>query len=95
MILASLDEDPKKIFSMIKAEISSLKKSSKFIDYYESGNFATKIDQLRMHITRNLLPRFPNHAVDLLTAFLDLHPRTLNRVDDSNYLFRRYDRASI
>lgn len=84
VILASLDEDPKKIVSMIKAEIASLKKSSRFIDYYESSDFATKIDQLRMHITRDLLPRFPNHAVDLLTAFLDLHPKTLNRVDDSN-----------
>ncbi len=69
---------------MIKAEIASLKKSSRFIDYYESDDFATKIDQLRMHIARDLLPRFPNHAVDLLTAFLDLHPKTLNRVDDSN-----------
>lgn len=57
MILASLDEDPKKIVSMIKAEISSLKKSSRFIDYYESGDFATKIDQLRMHITRDNLNR--------------------------------------
>ncbi|WP_341787256.1 DUF6880 family protein [Rickettsia endosymbiont of Cantharis rufa] len=37
-----------------------------------------------MHIARDLLPRFPNHAVDLLTAFLDLHPKTLNIVDDSN-----------
>ena len=70
---------------MIKAEIASLKKSSRFIDYYESDDFPTKIDQLRIiRITRDLLPRFPNHAVDLLTAFLDLHPKTLNRVDDSN-----------
>lgn len=84
MILASLDEDPKKIVSMIKTEIASLKKSSRFIDYYESGDLATKLDQLRMHITRDLLPRFPNQAVDSLTSFLDLHPKTLNRVDDSN-----------
>lgn len=81
---AGLSEDPKKIISMLKKEISALKRSKKFVDYYESGDFADRLDQLRLGIVSDLMQKSPAHAMELMLEFLDLHDNTLNRVDDSN-----------
>jgi hypothetical protein len=84
VIFAGLDEDPKKIISIIKKEISALKKSTKFVDYYESDNLAERINQLRINIANDLLLKSPNHARELMLEFFNLHKATLNRCDDSN-----------
>ena len=81
---AGLSEDPKKIISMLKKEISALKRSKKFVDYYESKDFADRLNQLRLGIAGDLTQKSPPHALELILEFLDLHDSTLNRVDDSN-----------
>ncbi|WP_341763547.1 DUF6880 family protein [Candidatus Tisiphia endosymbiont of Beris chalybata] len=84
IIFAGFDSDPKKIISMIKKEIASLKRSSRFVDYYESDALADQVNQVRIHIMEDLLPKSPDQAIELLLNFLDIHQNTLNRVDDSN-----------
>ena len=84
IVFAGLDEDPQKIISILKKEISSLKKSTKFIDYDAADEFADRLNQLRSSIVSDLLPKSPTEALSLMIAFLDLHETTLSRVDDSN-----------
>ena len=84
IIFAALDEDPKKIVSMIKKEIASLKRSSKFVDYYESDSLANRLNDLRLSIINDLNAKSPKIAFEMILDFLDLHKNTLDRVDDSN-----------
>jgi hypothetical protein len=84
IILAGTTGDSKRIISMIKKEISALKKSTRFIDYYESNHFADCLDKLRLHIMNDLMSASPIHAAELMTNFINLHESILNRVDDSN-----------
>lgn len=83
-IVAGLDDDPKKLISALKKEIAGLKRSTKFIDYYESTKFADNLDHLRQRISEDLMLKSASDAATLMLSFLDLHKNTLNRVDDSN-----------
>lgn len=84
IIFAGLDEDPKKIVNMIKKEISSLARSTRFIDYYESDSLADRLNELRLRIVNDLNAKSPKIAFEVMLNFLDLHKNTLERVDDSN-----------
>jgi hypothetical protein len=84
IIFAGLEEDPKKITSMIRKEIAAYKRSTKFVDYYESGAFADRLDALRLLIVHDLSAKSPQIAFEVSLEFLDLHKKTLDRVDDSN-----------
>ena len=84
IIFAGLDDDPKKIRSIIQKEISALKRSTKFIDYYEAEALSDRLNQLRLRIANDLNAKSPALAFELMLAFLDLHENTLNRADDSN-----------
>lgn len=84
IIFAGLDDDTKKIVSMIKKEIASLKRSSKFVDYYESDSLADRLNDLRLRIAGDLNAKSPKIAFEMMLDFLDLHTNTLERVDDSN-----------
>jgi hypothetical protein len=67
IIFAGLDEDPKKIVSMIKKEITSLKRSLKFVDYYESDSLADRLNDLRLRIVNDLNAR-ACHQISQITA---------------------------
>ena len=84
IIFAGLDDDPKKIVSMIKKEITSLKRSSKFVDYYESDSLADRLNNLRLRIVNDFNAKSPKIAFEMMLDFLDMHKNTLERVDDSN-----------
>jgi len=84
IIFAGLDADPKKIGSIIQKEISALKRSTKFIDYYEAEALSDRLNQLRLRIANDLNTKSPELGFELMLAFLDLHENTLNRADDSN-----------
>jgi hypothetical protein len=82
IIFAGLDEDPKKITSMIKKEIVLLKKPTKFLDYHELGPLADRLDRLRLIIINDLHAKSPKIAFEVMLAFLDLHENILDRVND-------------
>lgn len=84
IMFAGLDEDPKKIVSLITKEISSLKRSTRYIDYYESTALADRLNQLRLRIIDDVCSKSPKHALELMLEFLDLHEKMFDRVDDSN-----------
>ena len=69
---------------MIKKEITSLKRSSKFVDYYESDSLADRLNNLRLRIVNDFNAKSPKIAFEMMLDFLDMHKNTLERVDDSN-----------
>jgi hypothetical protein len=84
IIFAGLDETPKKIINIIKQEITSLKKCSKFLNYCETDSLADRLYELRLRIVDDLKTKSPQIAFEIMLDFLDLHKNTLERVDDSN-----------
>jgi Family of unknown function (DUF6880) len=83
-VFAGLEANPKKLIAFIKKELTALKKSTRFIDYYAAGEFCHRLELLRSQIADELGQKSPNDAFELMLTFLDLHEAMLNRVDDSN-----------
>lgn len=81
---AGLNESPKKLISAIKKEISSLKRSKEFVDYYGSDSLARRLDQIRISIAEDLKKKSSEDAIKLMQDFLNLHSNTIERCDDSN-----------
>ncbi|MDP3936182.1 MAG: hypothetical protein Q8Q56_04265, partial [Alphaproteobacteria bacterium] len=79
IMFAGLDEDPKMIVSLIKKEIASLKRSTRYVDYYESTALADRLNQLRLRIIDDVSAKSPKHALELMWEFLDLHEKTFDR----------------
>jgi len=84
IIFAGLEENSKKLISAIKHEISSLKRSTGFVDYYGSDVLADRLDQLRLRIMEDLTEKSLEDALKLMRNFLNLHAKTIERCDDSN-----------
>lgn len=84
IIFAGLNENPKTLISAIKREISSLKRSTGFVDYYGSDALADRLTQLRIRIREDLAERSLEDALKLTHDFLNLHVKTIERCDDSN-----------
>jgi len=79
-ILIDLD----KSVSGVKKIIATLKRSSRFISYYESAGLVYHLGDLSLVIANDLKEKSPEQAFDLMLDFLDLHKKTIERVDDSD-----------
>jgi len=54
------------------------------VDYYETDSLTDRLDNLRLRIINELNIKSSRIAFEVMLEFLDLHEKTLNRVDDSN-----------
>ena len=84
LLFAGLHADDIELVATIKKELSSLKRSSSYVDYYESGSLANRIDELRLSIVGDLRKKSPEKAMDMMIKLLDESNHTLERSDDSN-----------
>ena len=66
----------------IKARIAGLKRGQRFIDYYESGEYACKLESLLHEIEVPSID--PQQSLKLVAAFLETDNAVLGRADDSN-----------
>jgi hypothetical protein len=76
----SIDE----IIKPLKAEIQSVARSKRFIDWQESGSFSASLGHILYEVERNILPHHPQQAIKILDSFLALGERVMIRCDDSN-----------
>ncbi|MDR3180006.1 MAG: hypothetical protein LBT70_03855 [Holosporaceae bacterium] len=76
-------ENIKDMVSAIKKEISSLKRSRHFIDYYEARDFSPCLDDIRDSIL-NLSKKHPKEAFVLMKNFMESHESVMDRCDDSD-----------
>jgi hypothetical protein len=83
VLIAVNSDNAKEAVSVIKKEISSIKRSSKFIDYYASRDFSLKLGNMRDSIL-NLSAKHPKEAFGLMKSFMESHESVLNRCDDSD-----------
>ncbi|MDR3285713.1 MAG: hypothetical protein LBS83_03450 [Holosporales bacterium] len=83
ILVAGINDDPKEIISIIKKQISSINRSSCFIDYYDSIELGKNLKQIRLRIVNDIFPKSQKDAFTLMLAFLDIHEKLLDRSDDS------------
>lgn len=80
---ALLAGDPLALTKHMKKRIQSINRGRRFIDYRESSAFSRELDQVVAEIAM-LLPKDPKATFTLTDAFMNTHPKVLNRCDDSN-----------
>lgn len=88
IVFAGLESSPKKIISMIKKEISSLKRSSRFLEMHEAQILSERLNNLRLRIANDLKARDADVAFKMMLDFLDLHEKTLERLYDKDNIIR-------
>ncbi|TQV81169.1 hypothetical protein FKG94_08660 [Exilibacterium tricleocarpae] len=81
--LAIAQSDPKQLSKTLKRQIQSIKRSRRFIDWREAGEFTQGLYQLVTCIEQDLLPQDAQSAGDLLELMLQLDGHLCERMDDS------------
>ncbi len=79
-----LKNDTSALIKTLKKEIKSLGRSSYFYSYYQAGELAHNVYQLKSEIEDNVLPDFPDQAFQLVNDLLETAENSLNRCDDSD-----------
>lgn len=72
------------LFRVIESQLQEIAKDTTFIDYYESGNYAARLQCLLMNIDTLLREQEPEHALQATENFIWLHESVLERADDSS-----------
>ncbi len=92
-LLAVLDPSPQKLVSLLRKEISFLKRSSHFVEHDEITELTEQLEFVREHIVLHLAPKDPEEALQLIQSLLNLGTPTLDRIlanyDDLVRLFRQ------
>lgn len=83
VIFAGLSEKPNQLMRLIKREISALKRSTRFVHYYETQKLSDRLNEIRLNIRNRLFPKCAKSAFEAIELFMELDERTFNRTDDS------------
>lgn len=78
-----LQSDKPKLIKKLTTTLKGLKRRRKFIDYWESSEFATELYHLASDIM-SLYPEQPSKCLELIELFIESTNTSLERCDDSN-----------
>lgn len=83
-VVAVCASDDKQLIKLIDKEINAVKKSKKFLDYYEVHSLAKKLDLILTMIKDKLLKKNLEASIKCLQTLLETTVQSMDRVDDSN-----------
>lgn len=78
-----LQSDKPKLIKKLTTALKGLKRRRKFVDYWESSEFATELHHLASDIM-TLYPEQPSECLELIELLIDTTNKSLERCDDSN-----------
>ncbi|WP_201558286.1 DUF6880 family protein [Psychrobacter sp. 72-O-c] len=78
-----LQSDKPKLIKKLTTTLKGLKRRRKFIDYWESSEFATELHHLASDVM-SLYPEQPSKCLELIELFISSTNSSLKRCDDSN-----------
>jgi hypothetical protein len=78
-----LQSDKPKLIKKLTTTLKGLRRRRKFVDYWESSEFATELQHLASEIM-SLYPEQPQECLTLLELFIESTNASLGRADDSN-----------
>lgn len=79
-LLGVLDTDPQRLASLIRKEISFIKRSSHFVEHKEVPSLLEQLEFIREHIVQHLAHKDLEEALELLQSLLALSEPTLGRI---------------
>lgn len=84
--------NPKELYSILNKEITAIKNGRKFIGYYESDAFSSKLYSIQSRIDRYLVKQSPDLALKLCKRLIEIDEKIFERADDSGgYIGCFYD----
>ncbi|MDN5897160.1 MAG: hypothetical protein L0H35_00660, partial [Psychrobacter sp.] len=90
-----LQSDKPKLIKKLTTTLKGLRRRRKFVDYWESSEFATELQHLASDIM-SLYPEQPQECLTLLELFIESTNASLERADDSNgYIGDVYRRLTL
>ncbi len=78
-----LQSDKPKLIKKLTSNLKGLRRRRKFVDYWESSEFATELHHLASDVM-SLYPEQPKICLELLELFIESTNSSLQRCDDSN-----------
>ena len=78
-----LKSDKPKLIKKLTTALKGLRRRRKFVDYWESSEFATELQHLASDVM-SLYPEQPQQCLALLELFIESTNASLERADDSN-----------
>lgn len=78
-----LQSDKPKLIKKLTTTLKGLRRRRKFVDYWESSEFATELQHLASDVM-SLYPEQPQQCLALLELFIESTNSSLQRADDSN-----------
>ncbi|WP_333614663.1 DUF6880 family protein [Psychrobacter sp.] len=78
-----LQSDKPKLIKKLTTTLKGLRRRKKFVDYWESSEFAIELQHLASDIM-SLYPEQPKECLTLLELFIESTSSSLERADDSN-----------
>jgi hypothetical protein len=82
--LARLQLSAQKLAAAFRATLNGWRRSTRFLDYRQSREFAAELDTWLGQVERELLPRDPKLALGLFEALVDSDAKFFERADDSD-----------
>lgn len=79
-----LSAQPHKLAAAFRATLSGWRRSTRYLDYRRSGEFAAELDGWLRQVEHELLPRDPKLTLGLIEALIDSDARVFERADDSD-----------
>jgi hypothetical protein len=76
--------DGKQLTKLIQSKITSIKRSTKFLDYYAVHSLTKNLNSILNMIANKLLEQNPVAAIKCLYNLLETSDNSIERVDDSN-----------
>jgi hypothetical protein len=75
---------PKALAAAFRKTLAAWKRSTRYIDYSQAGEFSQELEEWLAQVERELMPRDPAEALALAEAFIEADEVFFNRADDSN-----------
>lgn len=79
-LLGVLDDNPQRLISLLRKEISFIKRSSHFVEHKEVPALLEQLTFIEEHIVQHLAHKDPEEALELLQSLLALSGPTLDRI---------------
>lgn len=83
LVRLQLSRQPKALAAAFRKKLAGWKRSPKYIDYSQAGDFGRELEAWLGQIERELMPQDPAEALALAEAFIQADEVFFNRADDS------------
>lgn len=84
LVRLQLSNQPKALGTVFRKKLAAWKRSTRYIDYWQAGEFGRELQAWLEQVEHELMPRDPSEALALAEAFIEGDEVFFNRADHSS-----------